>query len=290
MRHLRFTIAAAVLFAASLAGGAASSRQPRIVTLMPAFADDLVAMGAGSDLVGVSEYTDAPQTARLPRVDDVHGVDAERIVALHPDVVVGIPAQARLVAPVKRAGIRVVLLKDDGLSDIFADIRALGTLAHRDAAARLLADRLRAQTAQLRARVPQRASPPSVFFALGAGPIWTAGPSSFIGSLIQLAGGRDAASDLHVPWGEYSAEALLRAQPDAIVAGPETNLRAVLDREPWRSLRAVREGHVFVVSDPRIDDALYKPGPDYNEGLRWLIERLSSLSTRTTPRVRSSPS
>ena len=52
----------------------------------------------------------------------------------------------------------------------------------------------------------------------------------------------------------------------------------------------MREGHVFVITDPRIDNALFRPGPNYNEGLRWLIERLSSLSTPTTRSDHSNPS
>jgi ABC-type Fe3+-hydroxamate transport system substrate-binding protein len=81
----------------------------------------------------------------------------------------------------------------------------------------------------------------------------------------------------------------VRAQPDAIVAGHDTNIAAVEGQEPWRSLRAVHEGHVFLITDPRIENALMRPGPTYNEGLRWLIERLSSLSTPTTHSGHSNP-
>ncbi|HUA08966.1 MAG TPA: helical backbone metal receptor [Candidatus Acidoferrales bacterium] len=263
---------------------------PLIVTLVPSFAEDVAAIGARAQLVGISRFSsDIPNARALPIVADFSSVDAERIIALHPDVVAGIPSQARLVAPLQRAGIRVVLIPDDSFEDIFMDLRALGTLTghQREAAAEIA--RLRGETARLSARVARRSDPPSVFVALGTGPIWTAGPSSYIGHLIRLAGGRDAASDLHAAWAEYSEEALLRAQPDAIVAGHDTDLAAVENREPWRSLRAVREGHVFVITDPRVDAALFRPGPRYNEGLRWLIERLSSLSTPTTRSGRSNP-
>jgi len=269
---------------------AASQAQPRIVTLVPSFAEDVAAIGARAQLVGVSKFSqDVSGGASLPVVADFQSIDAERIVVLHPDVVAGIPSQDRLVAPLRRAGIRVVLIPDDGFNDIFNDLRVLGKLTGHSSQAQSEIERLQAQTARLRASIVHRSARPSVFFALGTGPIWTVGRSSYIGRLIELAGGRDAASDLQAPWGEYSEEALLRAQPDAIVAGRETDFRAVENREPWRSLRAVREGHVFVITDPRVDAALFRPGPRYNEGLRWLIERLSSLSTRTTPTDRSNP-
>jgi ABC-type Fe3+-hydroxamate transport system substrate-binding protein len=283
---MRFLIAA-LLSLGLLAG---TIRQPRIVTLLPSFAEDVAAIGARPQLVGVSKFSDdVPQGAVLPVVGDFHSVDVERIVALRPDIVVGIPSQERLVMPLRRAGIRVVLIPADSFDDIFNALRELGNLTGHSAQAQTEIARLRSETARLHASVAHRDYHPAVFVALGTGPIWTVGRSSYIGRLIELAGGRDAASDLQAPWGEYSEEALLRAQPDAIVAGRETDLRAVENREPWRSLRAVREGHVFVITDPRVDAALFRPGPRYNEGLRWLIERLSSLSTRTTPTGRSNP-
>jgi ABC-type Fe3+-hydroxamate transport system substrate-binding protein len=263
----------------------------RIVTLIPSFAEDVIAVGAGAQLVAVSKFSDDIRgTAGLPVVADVQSVDVERIVALHPDVVAGIPSQARLVAPLERAGIRVVLIRNDSFDDIFTDLRELGELTGHPAVAGAVIARLQAQTARLHATIARRAAHPTVFVALGTTPIWTAGKTSYIARLIELAGGRDAASDLSAPWGEYSEEALLRAQPDAIVAGRDTDLSSVRTRQPWRSLRAMREDHVFSITDPRIDNALFRPGPRYNEGLRWLIERLSSLSTRTTPTDRSNPS
>lgn len=262
----------------------------RIVTLIPSFAEDVCAIGGCAQLVGVSKFSgDVPGASAKAVVGDFASVDSERIIALHPDVVVGIASQMRLVAPLRRAGIRVVFIPADTFDDIFTDLQTLGQLTGHAAQARAEIAALKTETARLHATVARRAYRPSVFIALGTAPIWTAGPSSFVGRLIELAGGRDAAADLTSPWGQYSDEALIRAQPDAIVAGEDTNITPVQSQEPWRSLHAVREGHVFAISDPRVENALFRPGPHYNEGLRWLIERLSSLSIQTTPSDRSNP-
>jgi ABC-type Fe3+-hydroxamate transport system substrate-binding protein len=256
----------------------------RIVTLIPSFAEDVCAVGACPQLVGVSKFSgDIPGASAKPVVGDFASVDAERIIALHPDVVVAIASQMHLVAPLQRAGIRVIFLADDTYDDIFTDLQMLGQLTGHSAQAHAKIVALKRETARLHATIAHRAYRPSVFIALGTGPIWTVGPSSYIARLIELAGGRNAAADLPSAWGEYSDEALIRAQPDVIIAGEDTNIAPVQTREPWRSLRAVREGQVFAISDPRVENALFRPGPQYNEGLRWLIERLSSLSTQPTP-------
>jgi iron complex transport system substrate-binding protein len=251
-----------------------SSTSSRVVALVPSFADDLYAIGAVSQLVGVSAYTDAPRTAALPRIADATSVDAEAILRLKPSVVAGIPAQSRLVEPLRRARVPVVLLADDSYASIFANLREMGSLTgHRREAAATVA-RLQRETAQLHARTARYARHPSVFVVLGAAPIWTAGDRSYITTLIALAGAVNAANDLDAAYGEYSAEALLRHQPDLVIADRATNLASVLDREPWRSLRAVQLHRVYFF-DP---DVIERPGPSYNEGLHWLLERVTPLA------------
>src|SRR5580704_430723 len=111
-------IRAASLFIALLGGACAphfgAGASGGIVTLVPSFADDVYAVGAGRQLVAVSAFTDDPRAAALPRVADSASVDAEEIVGLRPNLVIGIPSQARLVEPLRRAHLRVVLLSDDG--------------------------------------------------------------------------------------------------------------------------------------------------------------------------------
>jgi cobalamin transport system substrate-binding protein len=271
VRHALVAAVAIVLLAAS-----PPPTRGRVVVLVPSFADDCYAIGAGSQLVAVSAYTDAPPAKALPRVADASSVDAEAIVALKPTVVVGIPAQQRATDPLRRLHIPVVLLPDDTYEQIFINLGRLGQLTGRQSQAAATIARLQKETAILHARTHRFVRRPSVFVALGSGPIWTAGSGSYISTLIALAGGTNAASGLRAPYGEYSAEALLRDQPDAIVADPSTQLRSVLDREPWRSLRAVKLHHVYFV-DP---DLIERPGPHYNDGLRWLLDRLTPLGTK----------
>jgi len=268
-------IAATFLVLLLVCRPAVASAVSKVDVLVPPLVEHLCAIGGAGQLAGVSSATrDVPCAKGVPVVGDFASVDTEKIVAMHADLVVGIPAQARLTDPLVRAGIRVRLLDDDGYANIFDDIRALGDLTgHARAAAALVAS-LRAETARLTASRRFRRVP-TVFVALGTGPIYTVGPTSYIARLIALAGGKDAVAALPGAYGEYSAEALLRLQPDAIVTDPSVGLNAVLDREPWRSLRAVKNGHVFVLPDAAL---LERPGPRYNRGLRWLIGRLTPLA------------
>lgn len=245
----------------------------RIVSLLPSFTEDLFAIGAGDAVVGVSAFTDFPPAAtKLPIVNGATGADVEKIVTLHPDVVVGLTSQTGPAADARRAGVRTVLFHDDDFDDIFRNIEALGILSGHDDEGRALTDKLHARTLALMKTVKKHGRRTRVFVVLGVAPIFTVGTSSYISTLISLAGGVNAAT-LRDAYGAYSAEALVALQPDVIVADSTVQLQNVLDRPPWNALRAVREHRVAYLPDPAI---LERPGPRYNDGLAWLIGILNT--------------
>lgn len=276
MLKLPIILACALLAVCGCSGsksfsGAPSKSERRIVSLMPSFTEDLIAIGAGRSIVAVDQFsTDVPGAHGLPVVANFSSVNTERIVQLHAHLVVAIPAQDRLLQPLRRAGVERELLANDSFEDIFRNIEALGALTGQIREARRLENRLRARTARLHARIYLRRTP-TVFVVLDTTPIYTVGPKSYISELIRLAGGRNAAQDLHAAYAPYSAEALLRLQPDVIITDKATRLQRVLQTEPWKSLRAVAQRRVFTIDSA---DTLERPGPRYNEGLSWLIERL----------------
>lgn len=249
--------------------GGVPAQPSRIVSLIPSLTEDLFAIGAGHQVVGVDQIANYPPAVRrLPKVSSFSTIDTERIVRLHPDLVVGIPAQARLTTPLRRVGIRTVFLSDDSFNDIYRDLEELGRLSGHSREARAVANHLHVQTAHLQAAKSNRVV--RCFVVLATNPIITVGRGSYIARLIELAGGRNTADGLLQPYGSYSAEALLRLQPDLLITDRQTHLQDVLEREPWRSLRAVSRKHVYFIDHP---DVLYRPGPRYNEGLSWLIAR-----------------
>lgn len=276
---MRFAFLTAAVLLLSCSGQVREARPPRaagtIVSLVPSLTEDLCAIGAGSKLAAVSSYSSgAPCAKGLPRVADASGIDAERIVALHPSLVVGIPAQRASLQPIVRAGLKTAFLRDDTYSDLFDDIRVLGNLSGRAPAARRLVARLQRETRGLESS-EHFSRRPTVFVVLQAFPIWTVGPQSYISTLIMLAGGRNAVSSLGAAYSQYSAEALVRLQPDVVVTSSDTGLLRMLDRAPWRSLRAVREHHVYAIADPAL---LERPGPRYVAGVAWLIARLRATA------------
>ncbi len=270
-------LAALLALAPSAPPGALANPAPppqRVVSLAPSVTEDLFAVGAGASVVGVSAYSDYPPAAkRLPTVATFASIDTERIVELRPDLVLGIAPQAALARDVGRAHLRVELMRDDTLADVYADLALVGARTGHAAQARRLVARLRARTAAL-TRGIRSGRRPAVFVVLGTAPIFTVGRGSYIATLIDLAGGRNAAADVRAPYARYSDEALVARQPDVLIVDPDVHLSEALGRAPWNALRAVREHRVYTLPDAAI---LERPGPRYNDGLAWLLATLRKV-------------
>jgi ABC-type Fe3+-hydroxamate transport system substrate-binding protein len=234
----------------------------RIVSLSPALTEDLFAIGAGPDVVGVDAFSNRPAPARaLPRVGGMRDVNAEAILALRPDVVVGIPYEAVHLADVARGGVRTETLPLDDLHDDLYAIERLGVLTGHVAAAQHTVWSIRARLAAI-ASSARRTRRLSAFVSLGG--MGTAGGGSYIDELLGLANLQNVTGRVRRPWLRFSPESLLHAQPDVIVV-PDTT--PPLTGEPWSRLAAVRAGRIVRVPE----DDLLRPGPRVADVLADLL-------------------
>jgi len=116
----------------------------RVVSLSPALTEDLFAIGAGANIVGVDAFSDRPARAlRIPRVGSMRTVNSEAIAELDPDLIVGIPYQAPNLRDLARLGVRTQTLPVDTLAEDFAAIATLGRLTGHAADATRLLTRIR---------------------------------------------------------------------------------------------------------------------------------------------------
>src|SRR6516225_3962135 len=95
---------------------AATTGVRRIVSLAPSVTETLFALGAGAEVVGVSQYCDyPPQARRLPRIGTFVTPNIEAIVALRPTLVIGLltSSDLRQIHALQAMGI-ATLMVDDG--------------------------------------------------------------------------------------------------------------------------------------------------------------------------------
>ena len=247
----------------------------RIVSLAPGATETLLAAGAGAQVVATVEYSDTPAAARqITRIGDVAAVDLERLVGLHPDVVVawpggGNPAQREKLL---RLGIPLYDQQVTRLGDIPASVRRLGVLAGTgevaEREARVLEERLRT----LRASYSGGAHP-SVLLQVWNRPIYTVGGKQLMSDALAACGARNVFADLSEASPVVDIEAVIARDPDIIVvAAPPGEGAAWL--EDWRrfpALKAVRNGRLLVFED----QALSRLGPSVIDATDELCRALA---------------
>jgi iron complex transport system substrate-binding protein len=173
----------------------------RIVSLAPGATAMLFAAGAGEHVVGTSAYSNEPEAAtHIERVGDAQSFDLERILALHPDVVVvwsGGTSPTQL-ARMEGVGLRIYRHRLARLDDIPASLRRFGRLAGTQVAADAAAVEFTQRIAALRARYLQ-AAPATVLIQVWDRPIYTVGRTEIMTDVIHACGYRSLYEDLTDP-------------------------------------------------------------------------------------------
>lgn len=261
-------------------GRAVRLAQPaqRIVSLAPHITELLFAAGAGGKVVGAVEFSNHPDAAnRLPRIGSYAAFDLERIAALKPDLAIvwGSGNPPGQVDQLRRLKIPVFVSEPRRLADIPASLRTLGRLAGSDGetAAHAFAARL----AALRARFGG-AAPVSLFYAIWNQPLMTVGGTHVISDAIALCGGRNVFAALTQPAAPVALEAVLRADPEVIVASGMDEARPewLDDWRRWPQLRAVRRDNLVYVPP----DLLQRHTPRILDGTERLCAALERARQR----------
>ena len=126
---------------------------------------------------------------------------------------------------------------------------------------------------EMTTHIPEDAKP-KVFIEIWSHPLMTAGRGSFVDELITLAGGINISKDTLRPYSYFSAEEVIKRNPDYIILAymePENPNKTVSGRIGWNKITAVTKNQVYNDINP---DLFLRPGPRLVEGLKMFYEKL----------------
>jgi iron complex transport system substrate-binding protein len=244
----------------------------RLVCLMPSVVDDVYALGAGADVIAVTDYTKYPEEAKAkPSVGSILSPSMETILALHPDLVLGSAdmSHTETLQQLERLGIAVFMVSTHGVDGIYQSIASLGVALNREDSARELIARLRGREAAVRRQVSGKPVV-SILMPVGYDPIVTIGKHAFITELIEIAGGHSVTSDIDQEWPQVSLEALLARAPAALllIQGSRMSMERIRAKPGWDSMPAVKNNRVYYV-----DDRMTFPSPVAFDALEELAKQ-----------------
>ena len=113
----------------------------KLICLAPSIVDDVYSLGAGSDVIAVSNYTTYPaDAAKKPSIGAPLNPSLEKIIAMHPDLVLasGDFNRISVIDQLVRYGIPVFVVNPHGIAGIHKSILSLGRALNRNAEAAAL--------------------------------------------------------------------------------------------------------------------------------------------------------
>ncbi|MBI5501488.1 MAG: ABC transporter substrate-binding protein [Deltaproteobacteria bacterium] len=235
----------------------------RIVSLAPHGTQALFAIGAGGDVVGVDDFSREPPEARaLPRLGAYIDPDLEGIIGLRPDLILLTPGRRDLAGQLGGLGLRVRIVPDTRMNDVFETIELLGGETCRDAPAADVVRRLREGVAAAGRAAAGGARVRAVLIVdRPAGELrqfYVAGSGNFLDDVLRAAGAENIFGGAMNSFPQVSLEPIATADPDLVIElAPGADVATAAERVALWSrvapqLRAVRTGNVAVLTEPWI--------------------------------------
>jgi iron complex transport system substrate-binding protein len=250
----------------------------RIVSLAPSATSILCAIGAKHSLVGVTKWcADVAPVGKLPKLGDCwHGDSVDEILRLKPTLVIGsVPYKQETVAKLLKQPFPFLAMNPRTVADIETDIRLLGGIAQRAAAAEALVKKMRRAFAQIEMKTRRCKMRVRVYCEAWPNPRISSPP--WVAELVSICGG-----EMVVPAGEKTTdEQVAAARPDVIVlawaaTGTKADPKQAYKVMAWKDVPAIRTRSVHVISD----ELLNTPGPPLITGARELWKVLRAHDRR----------
>lgn len=241
----------------------------KVISLTNADTETLLALGVKPYAV-VTNFNTPPaivkQLAGVPEVGIVTAPNLEKIVALKPDLVVGglMPFQTQLAPALAQAGVPSVFLLANSYRDILERIAFWGKVTGHTREAEELVVHIQQDVAAVREKYVQRTRKRVLIVWGTATSFQLASSHTFVGDLVAQVPVENLADHfvgsmekkgLGTGFVALDLEYLAKEDPDAILLVTHGVSRekaaafsAAFQAQPvWQKLRAVREGHVYVL-------------------------------------------
>jgi iron complex transport system substrate-binding protein len=250
----------------------------RIVSLAPSATSILYAIGAKRLLVGVTKWcADVAPVAKLPKLGDCwHMESVEAILLLKPTLVIGsVPYKPETVAKLLEQPLNFLAMNPRTLADIENDIRMLGGIAGRAAAAQHLIRKMRARFDTIPKSSRKANRPVRVYSEAWPNPRIASPP--WVAEIVKIAGG-----EMVVRGGErVSEEQVAEAAPELIVlawaaTGKKADPKQTYGVAAWKNVPAIRNRQVHVIRD----ELLNTPGPPLVAGAMELARILHGINRK----------
>lgn len=252
----------------------------RIVVTSASFLEPLYAVG-GSVVGRPESKTKVPPEAKeVPRIGRVYQIDAEKIIALKPDLVIlNKGMNEKLVDTLNANYIKTLVLDMKSYEDVKREIGIFAALTGEKEKGEALVQKMDADINAVRTSIPQEKKRVAIIHSTGQG-LSVQLDGSIAGSIAVMLGWENTAAgmpalDKNPDAAPYSMETLVAQNPDIIFVtsmGEEAEIRASMEamfaKSPaWQSVGAIRDGRVYYLPQEMF---LFSPGIEYPKAVQYM--------------------
>lgn len=240
-----------------------------VVSLQPSNTEILYALGLGDNVIGVTSFDNYPEEAKkVEHVSDSMTVNAEKVIALKPDVVIAYTTgEDPGLELIEQADIPVFTIKSAStFEDVYGDIEQIATVMGVEDKGKELVNGIKKDITAVQEKVAEVKEKEKVYFEISPSPdIFTTGAKTFQQEILTAAGVENLFADQE-GWIKLSEEEIIKRNPNIIMTTVNTvddPIKEIKSRNGWNQLNAVKNNKIFML-DP---DIMSRPGPRIGEAV-----------------------
>lgn len=270
MKKIVFFLFVAVIL---LTGCSKSEQQAgeRYIITSPEIAEIIYLLEGAENIVGVTIECDYPaKLQEIEKVGNFGKVDFEKIISLDPTIVFtsGLE-QELLTTELEKLQIPTAQFYPKSINDMISSIREIGKLIGVEKRANFVADSLYTEIEKISQNNDD--NPPTVYVEIYNNPIMSVSDISFVGEVIQNAGGNNIFSELPRDYSRVKAEDIINADPEIIIltCPPKVTAESIKIRKGWEVISAVKNDRIYTALDIN-PDLIIRATPRVIEGMKIL--------------------
>lgn len=248
----------------------------RIITLSPAIAEIVAALGAQDDIVGVSEYTLFPPSLQnRPKVGGYFSLSLEKILVQNPTLVIGLPQHTKILNKLEHFHIKTLTLPLQTITEIKNAITITGDYLNRKTEVLPLIEAINKSIKN--APKLTKSKKVLIVFANASGikkGVYVAGHNLYFEEILHICGAQNAFSDDYAAQPLLHIENLIATNPDTVILlfGPKDNYEASKVMASWQILpiNAVKTQSIKIIQS----DYLLIPSHRVAKSIQTLCEAI----------------
>ena len=278
----------------------------RIVSLSPSNTEILFALGAGQQVVGVTDYCNYPdelltgiEKEEIVQVGGYWNPSIKRIVDLNPDLILVSIAKCdiktndckencsrrceltqKIANKLENLGLKVLRVSPHSLEDVLSNIIEIGDLTGKSCQALELVSDLRKRICKVVNNSMVKKNRPRVYFEIWNDPYISVNSDTWIGNMINLAGGSNVFEDEISEWPIINSESIIKKNPEIIffpvIPGIPRfwgSFNLVKKRLGWDCISAIKKDQLYEI----LRDCISRPGPRLVDSLELLGKLIQKL-------------